>query len=237
VSHASAVIDVTHDPDVGVVRVAERVRALVREFSRVRTMAVDVDPDLARSLAVDLAHVRDLDLALTRARTRRRIKDPGRLSVLVLDLKRGAEQAFGRAGRHHAGFARDRSRALAVELAVLSDFDARVGRELDELAGEVAAFRTTAAAWSRSDRVDGCRSATGSFASGLVARRLVDVASCVVPVVHRERYREEWRSELHELAAIGRSRQQQLTYAVRLLTRAWEVRFELRAASTYGGRS
>ena len=56
------------------------------------------------------------------------------------------------------------------------------------------------------------------------ARRLVGVACWLLPARARARYGEEWRSELHDLAAEGAGRCRQLGYAVRLLAGALRLR-------------
>lgn len=61
------------------------------------------------------------------------------------------------------------------------------------------------------------------------ARALTDVVVGVLPAEHQGRYREEFSSELYELAAAGGSKWMQVAYAVRLLDRAWVLRAELRA--------
>ncbi len=63
------------------------------------------------------------------------------------------------------------------------------------------------------------------------ARRLADIAARVLPAAHRARYRDEYRSELHDIAATGASWWQQVAYAVRLLDRSWELRYELRRSA------
>jgi DNA-binding CsgD family transcriptional regulator len=54
--------------------------------------------------------------------------------------------------------------------------------------------------------------------------RLSAVAAWLLPAGERARYGEEYRSELHDLAAAGAGRRQQLGYAVRLLVRAAPLR-------------
>ena len=56
------------------------------------------------------------------------------------------------------------------------------------------------------------------------AGRLVAVAAWLLPAGERARYGEEWRSELHDLAASGEGRRRQLGYAVRLLAGTLRLR-------------
>ncbi|MFJ8691042.1 hypothetical protein [Micromonospora wenchangensis] len=60
------------------------------------------------------------------------------------------------------------------------------------------------------------------------AERLVSAAVRVLPAEQRSRYRDEYRSELYDIAAAGASRWSLLTYALRLVDRAWVLRAELR---------
>jgi hypothetical protein len=70
-----------------------------------------------------------------------------------------------------------------------------------------------------------------------VAQRLADAAARVLPASHRARYREEYHSELHDLATVGGSRWRQLVHALRLMGRAWELRAELTAPTAKRVRS
>lgn len=63
------------------------------------------------------------------------------------------------------------------------------------------------------------------------ARRLTSVAVRVLPPGDRDRYRDEFRSELHELAVAGASGWAQVAYAMRQLDLAWVLRAELRTAA------
>jgi hypothetical protein len=65
----------------------------------------------------------------------------------------------------------------------------------------------------------------------LAAGRLIGTITVVLPCQHRERYLEEFRSELYEMARSGASRWQQVWYALRLFDRAWVLRAELREAT------
>jgi hypothetical protein len=70
-----------------------------------------------------------------------------------------------------------------------------------------------------------------------LAGRLVQFATRALPPQHRARYRDEYRSELFELAAAGTSGRGQLIYALRLLDRAWVLRAELRESVARKARS
>jgi len=72
---------------------------------------------------------------------------------------------------------------------------------------------------------------------GGIAGRVTGVAVRVLPARHRERYRDEYGSELHELAAAGTPRWRQIAYALRLLDRSWVLRAELRTPAVSKARS
>jgi len=57
------------------------------------------------------------------------------------------------------------------------------------------------------------------------ARRLVEVASRLLPTTDRARYSKEYRSELWDLAAAGAGRRQQIGYALRQFRCAVPLRF------------
>src|SRR5262249_48874105 len=63
------------------------------------------------------------------------------------------------------------------------------------------------------------------------AGRIAQTTTLVLPVADRARYCDEFRSELHDLAATGVSRLGQLVYAVRLMDQAWTLRTELRVSA------
>jgi DNA-directed RNA polymerase specialized sigma24 family protein len=69
------------------------------------------------------------------------------------------------------------------------------------------------------------------------AARVAGLATRVLPVAHRVRYRDEYQSELYEISSAGASWWQQMMYAIRLLDRSWELRFELRQQKTRRARS
>jgi hypothetical protein len=70
-----------------------------------------------------------------------------------------------------------------------------------------------------------------------VATRIAQAAAWVLAAKDRERYRDEYASELHELATTGTSRWDQLLYALRLFDRAWVLRAELRSSRLERARS
>lgn len=69
------------------------------------------------------------------------------------------------------------------------------------------------------------------------AGRLVILLTRVLPLRHRNRYIEELRGELWELAADDVSKWGQFMYAVRQFTRVWELRVELRKPAQHKARA
>jgi hypothetical protein len=68
-----------------------------------------------------------------------------------------------------------------------------------------------------------------------LARRLTAVAAGLLPGAERARYREEFGSELAEIARAGGGRRAQLAYAARtVLCSAWQLRAALRSPRRRG---
>lgn len=63
------------------------------------------------------------------------------------------------------------------------------------------------------------------------ASRVAAWSTRILPCVDRARYREEFQGELYELAETGAARRAQLWYTLRLLTRAWQLRVEVKKAA------
>ncbi|MCU7726253.1 hypothetical protein ODJ79_21200 [Actinoplanes sp. KI2] len=80
---------------------------------------------------------------------------------------------------------------------------------------------------------EGPRPATPAAVAAWLAHKAVRV----LPAASRDRYHDEFGSELYELAAAGASRWVQLRYVTRLLDQAWVLRAELREAATRQVRS
>jgi len=66
------------------------------------------------------------------------------------------------------------------------------------------------------------------------AGRLVAAAARLLPVGEQDRYAEEFRSELWEIARAGGRRPTQLAYATRQVIAAWRLRAELRVPQRRG---
>lgn len=145
---------------------------------------------LARNLACALARARNL--ACDRARARNLVRVLDRAHSRARHLVRALERELDRARNRHLIRALNRTRTLLRSLAGLA-------RNRDATAPEPGY--------------------TGS-AVGPVSRSLVAMAVQVLPAQHRDRYRDEFRAELHDLP----NRWQRLGYALRVLSGAGDLR-------------
>jgi hypothetical protein len=188
--------------------------------------------DLARDLAgIDVYHLgsaRDRALALaddlTRARDLVQLDDLASVSVRARDLARDlagvlalalARATYLHQDRHrHRDFSR--ARELAGDLSEACEAARRLERRVVESS-------------QQKRRPDSAKAAQPAVA--VTAVRLARSAVRILPVGCRDRYDGEFASELHEIAAEGASRWAQLSYGLRLLDRAWQLRAELREAA------
>jgi hypothetical protein len=128
-----------------------------------------------------------------------------------LDRVHGLASALDRA--HGSASPLDIDRALYVTHGLASDLDRARGSADDLLhAVQEAGRKEVVPLHARSQGL------------ALSACRLATLATRLLPAGNRARYGEEYRSELHDLAAEGAKRPQQLGYAVRLLVRAAPLR-------------
>lgn len=176
----------------------------------------------ARNQARLLALARDLAEALD--------LDPERALVLARALARTRSRDGAQAHAHVLARARLRMPHLAPYLAHARDLALALtsGPEptLDRARTLARALRTA------SHNVGAAGTATShKMAPATGATKLIRSAVRVLPAEHRDRYRDEFDSELYELTAAGASRAAQLAYAVRLLDRAWVLRAELRESA------
>ena len=98
---------------------------------------------------------------------------------------------------------------------------------LDSTASVTTLERDSSAA--RVPRNDGWYAEAEAKPVSVVAVRLVNLFILVLPFGQRARYREEFQSELYELAEAGTSRVEQLAFAARLVGQVWALRGELRS--------
>ena len=186
-------------------------------LARARDRAVDLvralDLGTARDCAVDLVHDLERDLDLGAAR-----KDAYDL-VLDLDYDRDHAHAHALAlGRAHN---LDLALALALDRALDCDRAYDRAHDLDRThvrahVRDLKRAHTCAVKLLRAlDRAQG----VGSSMPGRVSRRVVALASRMLPARERPRYREEFRAQLSDLP-----HQERLRYALRVLVGAWELR-------------
>lgn len=181
------------------------VQELAYDLARVHKRSFDFDPDFARNLAFDydLNYARNLAFDL----------DQEFLS-LIQDLQ--------------GTFVTDSGRDLLI-----SRLAGRLGRELPRLTEVVESVHgQVIALWSAMSaeiQVHGSAGTqTGPMVTG-TAIRIVTLAVRSLPPVDRCRYRDEFSSDLWELAAAGAGRVGQLRHAVRQLICAPSLRRALKA--------
>jgi hypothetical protein len=186
----------------------------------------DVNPDHIRELALVHAHAGDLARKLHHGLARRidgdsvdvdHVADAARdlVGSLDHDLHRNLYLDFDRAGARD--LARPRSRDL-----LRACFDAR-----DLVSSLENTSNGTALGAPRADKAAAQRPARQVAAP---AKGLVAAAARLLPAADRTRYREEYRSELWDLAAIGAGRSKQVGYAARQLLGALPLRYAVQAA-------
>lgn len=207
--------DLTHARDLA--------RELASDIDRALALAKTRSRDLGDALdrTLDLIHPQGVDLARSFDRTLNLIRtlNLAHAQAQALDLAPTVDRVLDRALDidHTLDLARDISHTIdgdgESDIARLADVVQRLFA-----AGRLLVNRPASAARTR--RVGTAR----------LAGRVADLATRVLPPQHRARYGEEYRSELYELAAAGITRRGQLTYAIRLLDRAWVLRAELREA-------
>lgn len=124
----------------------------------------------------------------------------------------------------------------ALERASASDFDQRfaldirvaVRQALDDC---VPLVTELASIFAQAPKRDTLSSRQARRPSVWVSLKIVNLAGCLLPWEARQRYLDEYASELHDLAqAEDHSRLGQVTYALRLLIRTPALIFALRAS-------
>jgi hypothetical protein len=182
-------------------------RALVR--ARDMALARDLEGILNLDLALDLAG----ELARTLNDVRADDRDLARAGDLASNLTRTLNHV--RSLDHARVLGLDRIRDFARDLDSTLNLDLALRRSVD---------RTAEAGPGERNVPPSTRSRAQARRVAPPARRLAAVATWLLSTRERARYGEEYRSELHELAASGAGRCQQLGYAVRLLMRAVPLR-------------
>ncbi|MGW5720714.1 hypothetical protein ACWEVP_31390 [Amycolatopsis sp. NPDC003865] len=213
---------------------------------RVVARALAQDRDLAGELDVILSRAQALNIDF-RGTARRRLQERVHQLVRNIDRERalldgvdvhaavdgpraaelaaGAERSLGRAQESAVAFGR------TLELGGLLDLDqgpasavlVTVAHALDDSAAAVAALAEVCARSSE-------REAPARRSPLWVSRRVANFAVLLLPWEERQRYLDEYVSELDDLAQTENlSRRAQLWHALRLLVRTPALRFALRA--------
>jgi len=192
-----------------------RARDLAHDLTRSLTRSFDLEPDpdvrCARIGTLDLNRARASALGLDRALD-------GDLNLLfahdlayVRDLVRDLARDLGRA--------RDRARARDIGLDI--DLDPDIDRAV-RLAGVLESLPERARRLGRVDALDGQQDAGRRVVPS--AGRLLAAAARLLPAGDRGRYREEFSSELWDLAQVGGGRCQQFRYTGSQIVRLVQVR-------------
>ncbi|HEX6074136.1 MAG TPA: hypothetical protein VFZ32_02605 [Micromonosporaceae bacterium] len=180
----------------------------------------ELGPDIARARELARSCARNLDREIVRARN----FDRHIVSARNLASARNLGRVHARAARDLASI-RDllKAHSLARTRAGQLDVVLRSAvRKADLL------YRTWKGRGPQNPAVSSTAPERPPVRPRRVAIRAADIAAKALPVAHRARYRDEYQSELYELAAAGASWWQQMRYAIRLLDRSWELRYELR---------
>jgi hypothetical protein len=218
--------------------------SLNNAFTGARALALDLAHDIhagaraqAGALALDIDRAREevgaLDSDLVRAYVTWRTRDVALARNLsgARDLVRALDGNLARA--------RARVRAFDVDVAVTSHLAHDLARDLEcDLDSTLTRGRKLAYTLARLDlirthrlRDDDAAGRTPSHATDVApsAGRLVAVAARLLPASDRDRYSEEYSTELWEIASTGAGRRQQIQHAARVLTRTIQVRGEVLA--------
>lgn len=177
------------------------------DLDRAHAMASDLQRDhalgrhLTRDLASDLDRARNRTRDLIRTLNRARSIDQARTRAPVSDFDRGRTATDG----------------LTYACNLASDLHLLLSSIIDRVSGVHMTLKhpSVAAKENRSRRVT------------RPAARLTNAAVGLLPRRDRDRYAEEYRSELTDLATAGAGRWQQLIYAGRLLARTVSLRSAL----------
>lgn len=196
------------------------IRARDRDIARAQDVARDIAGNLAS--ARDIAEAVDLDLELVSGITAE--------LQFVSSIANGTVRELATAS--DLTTALKKTRILAAALLAVGDCDLDLDSEIDiSLALTITGARSDAIALAgRLDviRSDDVADQMRGNCAVRVAVLLAGVAARLLPTGGHARYAEEYRSELHELAAAGNPRRSQVRYALRLLQTALPLRIELR---------
>jgi hypothetical protein len=183
----------------------------------------ELGPDIARARELARSCARNLDREIVRARNFDRHMVSARNLASARNLGRVRELASIRGLLKAHSPARTRAGQLDVVLR-------SAVRKADLL------YRTWKGCGPQNPAVSSTAPERPPVRPRRVAIRVADIAAKALPVAYRGRYRDEYQSELYELAAAGASWWQQMLYAIRLLDRSWELHYELRKPATRRAR-
>jgi hypothetical protein len=195
------------------VKALDLARTDARALARKRATEYDPDGGLADDLALAVSVAGRLISALDGARRN------GFFSAHEIDIARHlvhkVDEDFASARNLQHNFSRTRARLLSDDLA-------QHHASAQMLVNTLMHGRPVEPGRQRARR-------RKAFFMSPAAARLAATAAWLLPSPERERYREEFRSELWELAAAGASRRHQVGHAAQVLTQAWVMRTALRS--------
>ncbi|MEU8275030.1 hypothetical protein ACFYOK_08430 [Microbispora bryophytorum] len=204
---------------------------LIRELAHALKLRKFNHNELVRELALAYGHARDLAFALDLAVARHFADDA------PPDLEPASSHARALTEVLHSARALDRVRVRALDPELARDpdqirFTAKLdqlryqARALDGYLQSIAIELQKPTTTAKTADVD---ASTERSSVAPVAQRLVTLTMVALPRMHRERYAEELRAELWDLAGAKATRSMQVLYAVQQLRRVWQLRNELRA--------
>ena len=179
---------------------------LHRDLDHVNILDHERTRDLARGIGGAQNCIRDLSNVLHRAIAIER----DRLRAPISDLERGRTRTHG--------------------LYYANDLVGKLDRALRAVLEQVGDLRRSL---NRPSAIAGCEQRPRRISQP--ALRLAGAATGILPRRSRQRYAEEWRCELGDLAAAGAGGWRQLQYAARQLVRTVSLRFALTDRSRHRG--
>lgn len=191
------------------------------ELVGTRSLARDIDVVLVRGRELASALAREVASARACADASARAAAEARTIAGGADIDAEAD-IENLAAAEAAAEALAAGEGLAGALATARDLATALMLTVDQVAELSGSERSVPPSAGSRRRVKARRVAPS-------ACRLAAAAAWLLPARDQARYSEEWRSELHDLAAAGAGRHRQLGYAVRLLVRAVPLRWAVLA--------
>lgn len=178
---------------------------------------VDLDVGLALTLAGDLGTIHSFVVVLARHLKEFHALDVG--DDLADDYDGALRFALGLAG------AVERGEDLGHAMDVADEYALELAATIARLGGK---YKRAVLSQDRSGRAD-----SAAPRHSVLATRMLRQAMRVVPVAHRDRYDEEFLSELHQIAQTH-GRWAPVCYALRVVRHVWRLRFALRGVPPDG---